>query len=641
MAGSETDHKQRGIMPRAFEDVFRSIEGDSVKTQFLVRASYLEIYNEEIRDLLSKNPKNKLDLHEKPDSGVYVRDLSYFAVKNTQEIQDVMTIGQKNRSVRETNMNAHSSRSHSLFTITVERSEIGADGKPHIRVGKLNMVDLAGSERLAKTGATGDGLKEATKINLSLSTLCHVISALTDPKSTYIPYRDSKLTRLLQDSLGGNTKTVMISNIGPADYNYDETMNTLRYASRAKNIQNKPRINEDPKDALLREYQDEVQKLREQLILIQSGMDPTALMKKHGVVGKQIIEVEKVIQIEDKEKMREFEQKIHKEKEEIKKRTEEEKRRIEQEKNLKEEEKHQLLEELKKREEEQEKAKNKQQKLIQKLKKMEEKMIAGSQVMEVAKKQQKELLKTKKELEKERVQEEELQKQLQEKEKNRMKIMRKFNSLQEELEFTNQKLESLWKEYQESANECNNVKDDFDRERNDMYDTIYELSNQLKLKNLIIENFIQPEEVKKMEKMIEWNDELNDWVIRTPGFKELKSGSKRPQSAVGMKRPTSEYSRIAKGLGDLNPRYKFDNILQLDLDMPERTTEDYEGMPSAKVQQAIQAILNDDDTQAESIPITTLVNFQDSLLTEEEEKKQVTRLKSAKRPKSAKKKQTE
>ena len=108
-----------------------------------------------------------------------------------------------------------------------------------------------------------------------------------------------------------------------------------------------------------------------------------------------------------------------------------------------------------------------------------------------------------------------------------------------------------------------------------------------------------------------------------------------------MKRPTSEYSRIAKGLGDLNPRYKFDNILQLDLDMPERTTEDYEGMPSAKVQQAIQAILNDDDTQAESIPITTLVNFQDSLLTEEEEKKQATRLKSAKRPKTAKKKQTE
>jgi len=129
MAGKEDDHKQRGIMPRAFEDIFKSIESDSVKTQFLIRASYLEIYNEEIRDLLSKNPKNKLDLHEKPDSGVYVKDLSYFAVKNVAEISEVMTIGQKNRSVRETMMNAVSSRSHSLFTITIERSEIGADGK--------------------------------------------------------------------------------------------------------------------------------------------------------------------------------------------------------------------------------------------------------------------------------------------------------------------------------------------------------------------------------------------------------------------------------------------------------------------------------------------------------------------------------
>lgn len=160
-------------------------------------------------------------------------------------------------------MNDKSSRSHSLFSITLERSELGPDNKQHIRVGKLNMVDLAGSERIEKTGAQGDRLKEATKINLSLSTLCHVIYSLTDPKSTYIPFRDSKLTRLLQDSLGGNTKTVMIANVGPADYNYDETMNTLRYASRAKNIQNRPHINEDPKDALLREYQDEVQKLRE------------------------------------------------------------------------------------------------------------------------------------------------------------------------------------------------------------------------------------------------------------------------------------------------------------------------------------------------------------------------------------------
>jgi len=139
------------------------------------------------------------------------------------------------------------------------------DGKAHIKVGKLNIVDLAGSERQSKTGATGDRLKEATKINLSLSTLCHVISSLTDPKCTYIPYRDSKLTRILQDSLGGNTKTCMIANCGPADYNAEETIGTLRYASRAKNIENKPRINEDPKDAMIREFHDEISRLRAEL----------------------------------------------------------------------------------------------------------------------------------------------------------------------------------------------------------------------------------------------------------------------------------------------------------------------------------------------------------------------------------------
>lgn len=145
-------------------------------------------------------------------------------------------------------------------------------------------------------------------------------------------------------------------------------------------------------------------------------------------------------------------------------------------------------------------------------------MIAGSQVMEVAKKQQKELMKTKKELEKERQQEEELQKKLKEKEKGRMNIIKKFNNLQEELEFTNQKLQNLWDEYQELNNEHDSIREDFDRERNDMYDTIYELSNQLKLKNLIIENFIPPEDFKKIEKICDWNEEINDWVIRKPGF---------------------------------------------------------------------------------------------------------------------------
>ena len=172
-----------------------------------------------------------------------------------------------------------------------------------------------------------------------------------------------------------------------------------------------------------------------------------------------------------------------------------------------------------------------------------------------------------------------------------------------------------------------------------MFDTIFELTNQLKLKNMIIENFIPEEEYKKVEKNAEWKEDINDWVIKNPtGFQ--KKDNRRPQSAVGMKRPTSEYSRIAKGLGDMNPRYKFDNILQLDLDMPERTTEDYDGMPSAKIQSAITAILNDDDAANENVPITALVNFQDQCLqyapTSASSSNSGTS--SGKRPKSAKKK---
>lgn len=156
---------------------------------------------------------------------------------------------------------------------------------------------------------------------------------------------------------------------------------------------------------------------------------------------------------------------------------------------------------------------------------------------------------------------------------------------------------------------------------------------------------IPPEEYRKYEKIAEWNEELNDWTIRNPtNYKDIKSGSKRPQSAVGMKRPTSEYSRIAKGLGDLNPRYKFDNILQLDLDMPERTTEDYEGIPSAKVQQAISAILNDNDIKADNIPITTLINFNDSCLQDDvppdANAAPSNRPSTSKRPKSSKKKKS-
>uniref|UniRef100_A0A8C8SDK7 Kinesin-like protein n=1 Tax=Pelusios castaneus TaxID=367368 RepID=A0A8C8SDK7_9SAUR len=261
MQGIVDPPTQKGIIPRAFEHIFESVQC-AENTKFLVRVSYLEIYNEDIRDLLGADTKQRLELKEHPEKGVYVKGLSLHTVHSVAQCERIMDTGWRNRAVGYTLMNKDSSRSHSIFTINMEIYTVDERGQDHLRAAKLNLVDLAGSERQSKTGATGERLKEATKINLSLSALGNVISALVDGRCKHIPYRDSKLTRLLQDSLGGNTKTLMVACLSPADNNYDESLSTLRYANRAKNIKNKPRINEDPKDALLREYQEEIKKLK-------------------------------------------------------------------------------------------------------------------------------------------------------------------------------------------------------------------------------------------------------------------------------------------------------------------------------------------------------------------------------------------
>ncbi|CAF4248994.1 unnamed protein product [Rotaria socialis] len=231
---------QRGVIPRSFEHIF---EASSVAagTKYLIRASYLEIYNESIRDLLGKDVKATLDLKEYVDKGVLVQNLSWHPCASVLDCERLMDKGNRNRATGATLMNKDSSRSHSIFTIVTEMcSKSDIDGKDHIRAGKLNLVDLAGSERQSKTHAEGDRLREATRINLSLSALGNVISALVDGRSKHIPYRDSKLTRLLQDSLGD--------------------------ANRAKNIKNKPRINEDPRDAQMKLLQEEINRLKQELV---------------------------------------------------------------------------------------------------------------------------------------------------------------------------------------------------------------------------------------------------------------------------------------------------------------------------------------------------------------------------------------
>ncbi|XP_068623209.1 kinesin-like protein Klp68D isoform X2 [Battus philenor] len=255
MEGTPEDE---GVIPRAFRHLWAHIENTaSPDVTHLVSCSYVELYLEDVRDLLSKDCK-KLTIRGQELNGFYIPEMTSVVCKSAADMVRAMRAGNRHRAAGRTDMNEHSSRSHAVFLVTVESAHRTTK---RIRVGKLNLVDLAGSERQRKTGASADRLREASRINQALSSLGNVISALAE-NSPHVPYRDSKLTRILQDSLGGNSKTIMIATIGPAAYNYDETITTLRYAHRAKAIKNKPVRNEDPKDAKLREYQAEIERLR-------------------------------------------------------------------------------------------------------------------------------------------------------------------------------------------------------------------------------------------------------------------------------------------------------------------------------------------------------------------------------------------
>ena len=508
MSGVLDDDKLKGITPRSFETIFNSINIDDTK-QYLVRASYLEIYKEEVLDLLNKGGIQKLELKEKPGSGVYVKDLSTALVENPAKLMEVMIKGNKNRHTGQTKMNTESSRSHSIFTVTVECAAVGADGKAHIKVGKLNMVDLAGSEKQSKTQSEGVRLEEAIKINLSLTTLCHVISSLVDSRSSYVPYRDSKLTRLLQDSLGGNTKTVMIANIGPSDYNQDETLATLRYASRAKHIQNKPRINEDPKDAMLREFQEEIQRLREQLEMAGGGrINPDGTPGPGGVV-----EVEKVVYEADKKQMKRLEKKLEKEKLLIKTKAEEQRQKIIEQKNIAEDERQELLEALKKKEQDQEKSKSKQMKLLKRLKNMEEKVLQGNEVMNKAMKQEIELQKTKSDVEERRREQLRIKQELAEAEDQKINLQKEYKNQQEELVGKKEEYQKIWNKYRGALEEKNDLEIDIQRERESLMMRIRELTNDIRLKHIIIDNYMPAAEYVKIERRAEWNEETKEWKI--------------------------------------------------------------------------------------------------------------------------------
>lgn len=316
----------QGLIPRICRQLFsRVAAGKESGASYRTEVSYLEIYNERVKDLLSTDAGHSLRVREHPKLGPYVQDLSKHLVSDYDDIQECMHRGNLHRTTASTQMNDVSSRSHAIFTITfVQASYLRHNNMPSETVSKVHLVDLAGSERADATGATGQRLVEGAHINKSLVTLGSVISALAESsqpvenrtqkgnkRNVFIPYRDSVLTWLLKDSLGGNSKTIMIAAISPADCNYGETLSTLRYANRAKNIINKPTINEDPNVKLIRELREEIEMLRAQIahntdpIESEPGMLAT-LQRKEAQ--------EKVLTEKWTEKWRETQQILHEQK---------------------------------------------------------------------------------------------------------------------------------------------------------------------------------------------------------------------------------------------------------------------------------------------------------------------------------------
>ncbi|KAJ3197387.1 Kinesin-like protein kif3b [Irineochytrium annulatum] len=565
MEGIRDVPELRGIIPNAFEHLFAQIRLSPPTTQYLVRASYLEIYNEDIRDLL--NPKgSKLEIKERSDVGVYIKDLRTFVIKDVEEMDKLMSFGNKNRSVGATEMNATSSRSHSIFSITVEASERDpASGEDRIRAGKLHLVDLAGSERQSKTGATGERLKEATKINLSLSALGNVISALVDGKSSHIPYRDSKLTRLLQDSLGGNARTLMIATLSPASYNYDETVSTLRYANRAKNIKNKPKVNEDPKDAMLREFQEEIKRLKMQL-------ESEATQTADGVrVVEEIEEVEEVEEVEEtdsedsggesdgapgdgrssrsKSSKQPREKKGGKKKRKVMRRksqsrsgpppagggdstrvfkgipedklaemaaeVEREKVKIMAAKDMEEDAKNRLLEEAQQRAAELEQERKARDGIAAKLAQLERKLLVGGvSLVDKELQIQNDIADRQAEIEEQNRAERELTRKLEEHEEVNLQIEEEYASLQEEAVAKTKKLKKLWGLIVAHRSEIKDLQEEHQREREDLLDTVRELTIELKLRMLMIHSFVPDGELAAIEGRADYDEAAEKWRIQ-------------------------------------------------------------------------------------------------------------------------------
>jgi uncharacterized coiled-coil protein SlyX len=492
MEGTESDEDNLGVIPRAFQQIWTHINR-TTGLEFLVTVRYLEIYMEDIRDLLKIKNSKSLELREINGKGVCVTHLHSQTCQSADDMLRAMRIGNKNRTSGATNMNEHSSRSHAIFQIAIEMAELHSKS---VKVGKLNLVDLAGSERQSKTGATGDRFKEATKINKALSSLGNVIYALAE-NSQHIPYRDSKLTRLLQDSLGGNSKTIMIANIGPANVNYEETIITLRYAYRAKSIKNQPIKNEDIKDAKLLALQEEIARLKE---LIE--------MKASGVECEVAFEESDTSDDDGDSKKDESKKKLELGKMEV-------------------------------------------DELAQKLQTLEKQMVhGGKNIVDSVNEHEVRLEQQQMEVAARKKREIEMQQKIELEEETCFELKQVFASLQQQVDFKREKMKRLYAKLQSVRQEIKDNHKIYMNDRKEIEEANDDASMQLRQRFLIIDNFVPPEERSRLINLSQFDEDKDNWILKKERINAIST--ERPLGHC-YRRPISEYAITS---GQSIPKYR-------------------------------------------------------------------------------------
>ena len=646
MEGVVDDESLRGIMPNSFHYIFDTIAKAPSTIQFLVRASFLEIYLDDVFDLLSvEKERCRMDVKESKDKGVFVKDLIEQQVSCVADMMKVLKTGTKQRKVGATKMNAGSSRSHSILTITVETSEsvtAGAETKTTYKVGKLHLVDLAGSERQKKTEAEGSRLDEAKSINWSLTVLGNVIKALIDKNAKHVPYRDSKLTRLLQDSLGGNTKTVMIANVGPAGSNWEETMATLRYADRAKQIQNKPNVNADAKDTMIKQFQDEIEALKRQL------EEGGALLASEGEAEQEEEEDEAEaahVELENGERVSRAGGKIVRtrvvdrvvqvgvssdEVQRLQAEAEESRRALEDAHNAEageiarrrkewEDKQAEVAAALDERQATIAAQKAKRLQLRQQLHTAESRLVQGQQLVKQSREQEVQLERNRAALRKNEEDKARMEAALRQREEGQLELADKYESLEKELAAKKAKWEKLVIKWKESKEEEQSIRVRQQKEREELLTAVRELNKSIALKLTIQRQFMPSHTANQLRQRVMFDDKLGVFVLGKAGDDADEAHNdttaiRRPPSVRGVAASFSLYTaeEYRKGLvhpmpvsdytlrgisaallaeerraedpaaddGDLGRavlplRWRYDNIVDIALDMPERSTKDY------------------------------------------------------------------